>query len=159
MNLKARALPFLGCALLAGGPRVASAADATFHHIHITTSSPSEGVRWYRRILGCTPVADRNDAAQCGSVELLFVVQPSIGRSQDTGVDHIGFSFADLPAKIAALEKIGVRGSGVRFQRFDDGATFREVPGLFKYSFIFDPWGTRIEWSKTRRRLASTISI
>ncbi len=145
MNLRARALPVLGCALLAAGPQVAAAADATFHHIHITTPSPREGVNWYGRYLDCTPVAERNDAAQCGSVELHFVVQPSLGRSQDTGVDHIGFSFADLPAKIATLEKIGVRGSGVRFQRFEDGATFREAPGLFKYSFLFDPWGTRIE--------------
>src|SRR4029077_14575417 len=105
------------------------AADASFHHIHITTSSPSEGVSWYVQYLGCTRIAERNDAAQCGSVQLLFVRQPSTGRSQDTGVDHISFSFAYLPAKIAALEKVGVRGSGVRFQRFDDGATFHDTPG------------------------------
>ena len=36
-------------------------------------------------------------------------------------------------------------GAGVRLQRFEDGSTFRDVPGLFKIAFIFDPWGTRIE--------------
>jgi catechol 2,3-dioxygenase-like lactoylglutathione lyase family enzyme len=145
MNLKARALPILGGALLAMGPGVATAAEATFHHIHITTPSPREGVNWYERYLDCTRIADRNDAAQCGSVELHFVVQPSLGRSQDTGVDHIAFSFADLAGKIATLEKIGVRGSGVRFQRNEDGTTYREIPGLFKAGYLFDPWGTRIE--------------
>ena len=95
--------------------------------------------------MGCTPIADRSDAAKCGSVELLFVVQPSMGRSQDTAVDHISFSFPDLPAKIAAFEKIGVRGHGVRFQRFEDGAAIHDMPGWFKSGFLFDPWGTRIE--------------
>ena len=46
---------------------------------------------------------------------------------------------------MAELEAVGVRGSGVRLQRFEDGSTLRDVPGLFKIGFIFDPWGTRIE--------------
>ena len=54
-----------------------------------------------------------------------FVVQPTMGSTQGTGVNHISFSFADLPAKMAALEKVGVRGIGVRFQRFDGR---RDVP-------------------------------
>ena len=33
----------------------------------------------------------------------------------------------------------------MRLQRFPDGSTLRDVPGLFKIGFIFDPWGTRIE--------------
>src|SRR5262245_13391174 len=128
MSIKAGVIPFVACiTLLTGDGRMAYAADAAVHHIHITTPSPTEAVAWYGQYLGCTAIADRGDAAKCGSVELLFVVQPSIGRSQDTGVDHISFSFADLPTKIAALEKIGVRGSGVRFQRFEDGATFRDI--------------------------------
>jgi catechol 2,3-dioxygenase-like lactoylglutathione lyase family enzyme len=95
--------------------------------------------------MGCTPIAGRNDGAVCGSVELSFVAQPTVGGTQGTGVNHIAFSFPDLPAKMAALEKVGVRGSGIRFQRFDDRATFHDVPGLFKLGYIFDPWGTRIE--------------
>ena len=46
---------------------------------------------------------------------------------------------------MAELEAVGVRGSGVRLQRNPDGSTLRDVPGLFKIGFIFDPWGTRIE--------------
>jgi catechol 2,3-dioxygenase-like lactoylglutathione lyase family enzyme len=136
---------FACTAFLAGAPQTASAAETALHHIHITTPSPLEAVAWYTRYLDCKPIPDRSDAAKCGSVELLFVVQPSMGRSQDTGVDHISFSFADLAAKIAAFEKIGVRGGGVRFQRFEDGSAIRDTPGWFKSGFLFDPWGTRIE--------------
>ena len=136
---------FAAGAVVALGPAVARAVEADYHHVHITASSPSEGVRWYAEHMECEPIADRNDAANCGGVEVVFVVQPAIGSTQGTGVNHIGFSFPDLTAKMNELEAVGVRGSGVRLQRFPDGSTTRDVPGLFKIGFIFDPWGTRIE--------------
>ena len=124
-------------------PAVARAASV--HHIHITASAGTEAVKWYARHLGCQPVDGRADAADCGGVEIVFVAQPTLGGTQGTGVNHIGFSYADLEAKMEELEAVGVRGSGVRLQRFEDGSTVRDVPGLFKIAFIFDPWGTRIE--------------
>ena len=124
-------------------PGLARAAD--YHHVHITAASPSQGVAWYAQHMGCAPLADRSDAANCYGVEVIFVPQSTTGGSQGTGVDHIGFSFRDLTAKMAELEAVGVRGSGVRLQRNPDGSTLRDVPGLFKLGFIFDPWGTRIE--------------
>ena len=131
--------------LLAVGvtPRPAQAAE--FHHVHITTSSPAKGIEWYTEHLGCEPLADRDDAASCDGIELVFVPQPTTGGTQGTGVNHIGFSVPDLPAKMAELEAVGVRGSGVRLQRFPDGSMVQDIPGLFKVAFIFDPWGTRIE--------------
>ena len=135
-------LAFLAVVLLVP-PGVVRAAD--YHHVHITASAPAEAVNWYTRYMDCQPVADRRDAANCDGVELVFVVQPTMGSTQGTGVNHIGCSYADLTAKMAELEAVGVRGSGVRLQRFPDGATLRDVPGLFKIGFIFDPWGTRIE--------------
>ena len=130
-------------ASLVAMPAMARAAD--YHHVHITASSPTEGVRWYNQYLDCEPIADRPDAADCGGVELTFVVQPTLGSTQGTGVNHISFSYPDLTAKMGELEAVGVRGSGVRLQRFPDGSTLRDIPGLFKIGFIFDPWGTRIE--------------
>jgi catechol 2,3-dioxygenase-like lactoylglutathione lyase family enzyme len=124
-------------------PGLASAAD--YHHVHITSASPLQAVDWYTRHMGCEPVTDRNDAANCYGVEVVFVPQITTGTSQGTGIDHIGFSVSDLPAKMTELENVGVRGSGVRLQRNDDGSTWRDVPGLFKIAFVFDPWGTRIE--------------
>ena len=143
-NVSARALVAV-VALVAAGADTARAAEANVHQVYITASSPSEGVRWYVRHMKCEAVADRTDTAKCGRVDLVFLVQPTMGGTQGTGVNHIGFSFPDLKAKMTELEKVGVRGAGVRLQRFPDGATFHDVPGLFKLGFVFDPWGTRIE--------------
>jgi len=144
MNRKRVVLTLWGIMTALGAmPTEVRAAD--YHHVHITASSPSEGVRWYNRHLDCEPVSDRPDTADCGGVELIFVVQPTMGSTQGTGVNHISFSYTNLTAKMTALEAVGVRGSGVRLQRFPNGSTLRDIPGLFKIGFIFDPWGTRIE--------------
>ena len=141
----------LAAAALVAVPTGVQAAD--YHHVHITSSSPAMGVEWYSEYLGCEPVADRDDAATCDGVELVFVPQQTSGGSQGTGVNHLGFSYPDLTAKMAEFEAIGVRGSGVRLQRFIDGSMVRDVPGLFKIAFIMDPWGTRIELVEDPDRL------
>ena len=130
-------------AIAASLPPVVPAAD--YHHVQITAASPSEAVRWYERHMDCQTLEDRKDAADCDGVELIFVARPTMGSTQGTGVNHIAFSYADLETKMGELEAVGVRGSGVRLQRFDNGATLRELAGWFKHGFVFDPWGTRIE--------------
>ena len=138
-----------GCALvvatvaLAGIPTAARAAD--YHHVHVTASNATEAVKWYTEHMDCRPLSDRDDGVDCAGAEVVFVSRPTLGSSQRTGIDHIAFSYADVTAKMATLEAVGVRGSGVRLQRFDDGSTLRAAPGLFTHGFIFDPWGTRIE--------------
>ena len=121
----------------------ANAAD--YHHVHVTASNATEAVKWYTEYMECLPLSDRDDAVDCAGTEIVFVSRPTLGSSQRTGIDHIAFSYADLTIKMSTLEAVGVRGSGVRLQRFEDGATLRVAPGLFKHGFIFDPWGTRIE--------------
>ena len=133
----------LATASLVSLPVLARAAD--YHHVHVTSSNASEAVKWYARYLDCQPLADRDDGVDCAGAQVVFDSRPTLGTSQRTGIDHISFSYADLTTKMAELESVGVRGSGVRLQRFADGSTLRDVPGLFKYGFIFDPWGTRIE--------------
>ena len=143
MTLNRVAIAVLTAVTLIAAPALAAAAD--YHHVHITTSSPAKGVEWYSEYMECEPLADRDDAANCDGVEVVFVPQATTGGSQGTGINHIGFSFPDLEAKMAELEAVGVRGSGVRLQRNEDGSIIRDIPGLFKIAFIFDPWGTRIE--------------
>jgi catechol 2,3-dioxygenase-like lactoylglutathione lyase family enzyme len=136
---------FRACAVaaLVLPPGIVLAAD--YHHVHIAAPSPIEAVKWYAEHLDCEPIAARSNATDCQGVEIVFATQAVLGGSQGTGVNHIGFSFPDLAAKMEALEGVGVGGSGVRLQRFEDGAAWRDVPGLFRLGFIFDPWGTRIE--------------
>ena len=135
----------IATALLTAIPIQAAERGAQTHHVHLATSNATEAVKWYVEHLECKSIDERSGAIDCGAVEIEFVVRPTLGGSQGTGVNHIGFSFADINAKMAELEAVGVRGSGVRLQRFEDGSTLRQVPGLFEHGFIFDPWGTRIE--------------
>lgn len=122
-----------------------SALAATPHHINIALSNTSEAVNWYEEHMDCQAIPGRDNAVSCGTTEIEFTLGATVGGSQGTGVDHIGFSVPDLDARMRELEDVGVRGSGVRLLRFDDGSLVREVPGLFKIAFIFDPWGTKIE--------------
>jgi len=123
--------------------RPAAAADAGYHHIHLTVTNGDVAARWYIQYLGCSAVAARTDAARCGEMQLLFIPRPAGGNNEGTAIDHISFSFPDLAAKIKALEALGVGGSGVRIA--DRTSPIRELPGLFKTAFIKDPWGTKIE--------------
>ena len=130
-------------ALLVLTPAAAVAAGIDF--VQLAVPSPIEAVRWYTQYMECEPSERQADAANCHGVEIVFGAASTLGGSAGTGVDHIGFSFPDLEARMSELEAVGVGGAGVRLQRFEDGSTFRDVPGLFKIAFIFDPWGTRIE--------------
>ncbi|MEJ2089173.1 MAG: VOC family protein [Gammaproteobacteria bacterium] len=115
------------------------------HHIHLATSSPIESVKWYLAHLDCQAIDDRPEAIDCGGMEIEFVSAVTLGGSQGTGVNHIALSVPDVTAKMQELEDVGVRGSGVRLQRFEDGSLTRSISGVFEHGFIFDPWGTRIE--------------
>ena len=144
VDVAALALVLPGAAaLLALTSGVATAAGVDY--VHIAVPSPIEAVKWYTEHMECEPSAKQADAADCHGVEVVFGVAHTLGGTPGTGVNHIGFSFPDLEAKMSELEAVGVRGAGVRLQRFEDGSTFRDVPGLFRLGFIFDPWGTRIE--------------
>ena len=136
----------LACSLALALTALAGIArGADYHYVHLAVPSPTEAVRWYTQHMECDAIPERTDAVACGSVEILFGVRPTVGGSPGTGVDHIGFSYADLTAEMERLERVGVGGRGVRLQRFDDGSTLREVAGLVRHGFVFDPWGTRIE--------------
>ena len=91
----------VAAALLTAFPSALLAAET--HHVHLATSNASEAVKWYVQHLACQAIDERPEAIDCGAVEIEFVVRPTQGGSQGTGVNHIGFSFADLNAKMAEL--------------------------------------------------------
>jgi catechol 2,3-dioxygenase-like lactoylglutathione lyase family enzyme len=148
-NPTSPALIIVVAALSISGP--ARAAD--YHHVHVAAPSPIEAVKWYGDHLDCKPIADRSNAASCAGIEIVFVARATLGGTQGTGVNHIAFSYLDVEAKMRELEDVGVQGTGVRLQRFEDGALVHELPGLFEHGFIFDPWGTRIELVEDADRL------
>ena len=87
-------------------------------------------VNWYEEHMDCQTITGRDNAVSCGTAEIEFLLGATVGGSQGTGVDHIGFSVTDLDAKMNELENVGVQGSGVRLLRFDDGSLVRDIPGL-----------------------------
>jgi catechol 2,3-dioxygenase-like lactoylglutathione lyase family enzyme len=133
MIRKLFALGLLATTVWAAAPALARAAD--YHHVHLTASNGEDAAQWYIRHMGCQALRNRKDAAQCGTVLLLFFARAPKGASEGTGVNHIGFSFRDLTTKMKELEAAGVKVA----------TPLRDAPGLFKLAFVEDPWGTRIE--------------
>jgi len=104
-------------------------------HIHLNVPDQASGVEWYQKYFDGKPMTEAPDRLMFGDTRLIFLKndkgQPSAGSS----LDHIGFSVADLDAKMKALEAAGVKVVN----------PVRDVAGLFKLAFVEDPWGTRIE--------------
>ena len=125
----------LALGLVSTTPRVASAADAAYHHMHLTAPKAEEGAEWYIKNMECQAVPGRPERAKCGTTWFLFVAGTPSGSSVGSGVNHIGFSFRNLETKLKALEAAGIKSEG----------PVRDIPNLFKIAFVYDPWGTRIE--------------
>jgi catechol 2,3-dioxygenase-like lactoylglutathione lyase family enzyme len=70
-----------------------------------------------------------------GTTRFMFLSSKTGEPSQGSAVDHIGFSFSDLEAKVKQLEAAGAKIEG----------PIRDLPGIFKIAFAVDPWGTRLE--------------
>jgi catechol 2,3-dioxygenase-like lactoylglutathione lyase family enzyme len=123
----------LAAIVVAATPAPARAADADYHHIHLTAPIPEDAAQWYIKHMGCEVMAGRKDAARCGTVQLLFYRRAPKGGTEGTGMHHIGFSFLNLAEKMKELEAGGVK----------IVTPMRE--GRLKTGFVEDPWGTRIE--------------
>jgi catechol 2,3-dioxygenase-like lactoylglutathione lyase family enzyme len=109
---------------------------AVFHHVHLTAPDPAAAIAWYLKHLGGEPTkVGPFDAVLSNKVNILFFkAKPGFPGSQGSSVDHLGFSYADIAAKLKELEAAGVEiVSGV------------EQEGPIKYAFVKDPWGTLIE--------------
>lgn len=110
------------------------AAEAPYHHVHLTATDAPEAAAWYAKHMEGEVVGDGRVAFDDVLV-LFFVKDAGFSGSDGSSVDHIGFSFEDLQAKMMSFEEAGIKVL----------APVRDVRGLFKFAFIEDPWGTKIE--------------
>ena len=83
------------------------AAGAGLDYVQLAVPSPIEAVKWYAEHMECEPSVEQADAADCHGVEIVFGVASTLGGTPGTGVNHIGFSFPDLEAKMSELEAVG----------------------------------------------------
>lgn len=96
----------------------------TFDQVHLGVPDPAAAARWYGEHLGAAP-GEHADRVMFGQTRFIFLKNDAPTPSQGAAIDHIGFSFSDLRAKVQTLQTAGVRVTGP--------------------AFIEDPWGTRIE--------------
>ena len=134
----------LGRAILAGAVMACAAAVPAagqtpvlpiLDHIHLNVPDQAKAVAWYQKYFGGTPIAEAPDRLMLGDTRLIFLKNDKGQPSSGSALDHLGFSFADLDAKMKEFEAAGVKVV----------TPVRDVPGLFKFGFVEDPWGTRIE--------------
>jgi catechol 2,3-dioxygenase-like lactoylglutathione lyase family enzyme len=104
-------------------------------HIHLNVPDQAKGVEWYQKNFGGQPMTEAPDRLMLGDTRLIFLRNAAGQPSSGSALDHLGFSVADVDAKMKELEAAGVKVA----------APVRDVAGLFKFGFVEDPWGTRIE--------------
>jgi catechol 2,3-dioxygenase-like lactoylglutathione lyase family enzyme len=106
-----------------------------YDHVHLNVPDPAAGANWYEKYFGGRRAPEGPDRLMFGSTRLLFIKKADAKPSSGSAIDHIGFSFADLDAKMKEFEAAGIK----------IVTPVRDVQGLFKLGFVEDPWGTRIE--------------
>lgn len=111
-----------------------SAQTLPYDHMHLAAANRDAALAWYIEYMDAEPHPS-GDRALISDVMLVFIERDVSPRSEGSAVDHFGVSFPDLTAKMRDLEAAGVKIL----------APIRDVPGLFKFAFIEDPWGTKIE--------------
>lgn len=110
-------------------------AGAPYHHMHLTATDPAAAAAWYQQHMGGELVRDGQAVQYDDVLFIWFKKEAGFPGSEGSSVDHIGFSFPDLAERMASYEAAGIK---ILSQPTD-------VRGLFKFAFVEDPWGTRIE--------------
>src|SRR6476646_3286738 len=121
-------------ALLFAGSAFAQA-TLPYDHVHLAAPDQAKAVEWYQKMFGGQTTPEGKDRLLFGKTRFIWLKSETAQPSANTAIDHIGFSFADLDAKMKEFQAAGVKVV----------TPVRDVPGLFKLGFVEDPWGTKIE--------------
>src|SRR5579872_2618585 len=121
------------CLLMLAG--FAGAQTFPYDHVHVNVPDTKAAADWYEKYFGGKRITEAPDRLMFGSTRFMFLRKADAKPSAGSAIDHVGFSFADIDAKMKEFE-----GAGIKIV-----TPTREVPGLFKIAFVEDPWGTRIE--------------
>jgi predicted enzyme related to lactoylglutathione lyase len=105
-----------------------------FDHIHLNVPDPAAAANWYEKYMGGRRISEAPNRLMFGSTRLLFLQKADAKPSTGSVIDSLGFSFADVDAKVKEFQAAGIK----------IVASVREAPGLVKVAMVEDPWGTRI---------------
>jgi len=128
------ALTFI-TAFVVHSPAVAQTATLPYDHVHLAAPDQAKAVEWYQKMFGGETTPEGKDRLLYGKTRFIWMKSATAQPSANTAIDHIGFSFADLDAKMKEWQAAGVK----------IVTPLRPVPGLVKIGFIEDPWGVKIE--------------
>jgi catechol 2,3-dioxygenase-like lactoylglutathione lyase family enzyme len=123
------------CLLLASVVIVGLRAETfPYDHMHFNAPDPAAAVAWYAANLGAKLGAGP-DRVVVGRTIFAFAKLENAPPSAGGAIDHIGFSVADVDAKMKALQAAGATVM----------TPARDVPGLPRAGFVQDPFGVKIE--------------
>ena len=109
-----------------------------YDNVHIRVLDPDKAAAWYVSALGATlskPPAPGTAQVTFGANVITITKGNAVQTSAGTLIDHIGLSFKDLDAAVRTAQAAGATVT----------TPPKESPGIFKYAYIEDPWGVRIE--------------
>lgn len=112
-----------------------SRAMLPYDHIHLNEPAAEASVWWEKNMPGGRRITEAPDRIMYGAVRMMFLSARSSGGSQGSVIEHLGFSVADLDAKMRDLAAINTKVI----------EPVKSVPGLYKTALIESPWGTRIQ--------------
>ena len=78
-------------------------------HIHLNVPDQAKAVEWYQKYFGGAPMTEAPDRLMFGDTRLIFLKNDQGQPSSGSALDHLGFSFADLDAKMKEFEAAGVK--------------------------------------------------
>jgi catechol 2,3-dioxygenase-like lactoylglutathione lyase family enzyme len=122
--------------LVLSGSSASRAEPAYWHHLHLGAPDTAQAAAWYAEHMdGLAIKSGSVDVAVFGETRVVFMHRsgPQEGSS-GSSIDHVGWSFDNLDARMAGFETAGIR------------ILQRPVQlGAIRFGFIEDPWGTKIE--------------
>ena len=100
-----RIFTFSALAFLTLGTLASPAAAQTFpyDHIHVNVPDPAAAANWYEKNFGGRRITEAPDRLMFGAVRLMFLKKADAKPSAGSAIDHMGFSFADVDAKMKEL--------------------------------------------------------
>jgi catechol 2,3-dioxygenase-like lactoylglutathione lyase family enzyme len=123
-----------GTVLLLGSATLARAQAHRYDHVHLAAPDQAKATEWYIKNLGARP-GDMPDRVLIGRTIFAFNKREGSPPSAGSAIDHIGFSFPNIDAKVKELEAAGAKVL----------TPPRDAPNLFRLAFVEDPFGIKIE--------------
>jgi catechol 2,3-dioxygenase-like lactoylglutathione lyase family enzyme len=139
-------LRLLPSVLLLAASALPAAAQGTkalpYDHLHMASPDPAAARDWYIKNMGANP-GETPDRAAFGPwtgkpplpVQFMWNKTENAAPSEGSAIASVGLSFADLDAKVKALEAAGVK----------IVSPVQTIPGAWKRAVVQDPWGVTLE--------------